>query len=118
VSVALGVVVSFAIRMLVATSAFWLLDQSGMLAPRRFVSLFFSGLAVPLVLFREPFRSVVLALPWAAYMQVPIDIWLGQRHGTGVLTGLAFQAACGAVWLRCCAALLSFADRKVVVLGA
>jgi ABC-2 type transport system permease protein len=79
--------------------------------------MFFSGLAVPLVLFPEPFRSLVLALPWAAYMQVPIDIWLGQRHGTGVLTGLAFQAGWGAALLLACAALLRFADRKVVVHG-
>jgi len=117
VSVALGVVVSFAIRMLVATSAFWLLDQSGMLALSAVFSMFFSGLAVPLVLFPEPFRSVVLALPWAAYMQVPIDIWLGQRHGTAVLTGLAFQAGWSAALLLACAALLRLADRKVVVQG-
>jgi ABC-2 type transport system permease protein len=98
-SVALGVVVSFGIRMLVASSAF-------------------SGLAVPLVLFPEPFRSVVLALPWSAYVQVPIDIWLGQRHGAGVLGGLAFQAGWGAVLLLlACAALLRVADRKVVVQG-
>ena len=117
VSVALGVVVSFGIRMLVASSAFWLLDQTGMLALSAVFAMFFSGLAVPLVLFPEPFRSLVLALPWAAYMQVPIDIWLGQRHGTGVLTGLAFQAGWSAVLLLACAALLRVADRKVVVQG-
>ena len=116
-SVALGVVVSFSIRMLVASSAFWLLDQTGMLSLSAVFAVFFSGLAVPLVLFPEPFRSVVLALPWSAYVQVPIDIWLGQRHGVGVLTGLAFQAAWSAALLLACAALLRFADRKVVVQG-
>jgi ABC-2 type transport system permease protein len=117
VSVALGVVVSFSIRMLVATSAFWLLDQSGLLTLSSVFAMFFSGLVVPLVLFPEPFRSVVLALPWSAFVQVPIDIWLGQRHGAGVLGGLAFQAGWGAVLLLACAGLLRLADRRVVVQG-
>ena len=116
-SVALGVVVSFGIRMLVASSAFWLLDQTGMLSLSAVFAMFFSGLAVPLVLFPEPFRSIVLALPWSAFVQVPVDIWLGQRQGAGVLGGLAFQAGWGAVLLLACAALLHVADRKVVVQG-
>jgi ABC-2 type transport system permease protein len=117
VSVTLGVVVSFSIRMLVATSAFWLLDQSGMLTLSAVFAMFFSGLVVPLVLFPEPLRTIVMALPWSAFVQVPIDIWLGQRHGAGVLAGLAFQAGWGAVLLLACAGLLRLAERRVVVQG-
>ena len=116
-SVALGVVVSFGIRMLVATSAFWLLDQTGLLALSAVFAMFFSGLVVPLVLFPEPLRSIALALPWSAFVQVPIDIWLGQREGWDVLAGLGFQAAWGAVLLLACAGLLRLAERKVVVQG-
>jgi ABC-2 type transport system permease protein len=117
VSVTLGVVVSFAIRMLVAASAFWLLDQSGMLTLSAVFAMFFSGLVVPLVLFPEPLRTVVMALPWSAFVQVPIDIWLGQREGADVLAGLAFQAGWGAVLLLACAGLLRLAERRVVVQG-
>jgi ABC-2 type transport system permease protein len=117
VSVALGVVVSFGIRMLVATSAFWLLDQTGLLALSAVFAMFFSGLVVPLVLFPEPLRSIALALPWSAFVQVPIDIWLGQREGWDVLAGLGFQAVWGAVLLLACAGLLRLAERKVVVQG-
>jgi ABC-2 type transport system permease protein len=117
VSVALGVVVSFAIRMMVASTAFWLLDQSGVQVLASVFAMFFSGLVVPLVLFPEPFRSVALAMPWSAFVQVPIDIWLGRRQGAGVLAGLAFQAGWAAVLLLACAALLRLADRKVVVQG-
>ncbi len=117
VSVTLGVVVSFSIRMLVASSAFWLLDQSGMLTLSAVFAMFFSGLVVPLVLFPEPLRTIVMALPWSAFVQVPIDIWLGQRHGAGVLAGLAFQAGWGAVLLLACAGLLRLAERRVVVQG-
>jgi len=117
VSVALAVVVSFAIRMLVATTAFWLLDQTGVANLAMLFSIFFSGLAVPLVLFPGWTRDVVLVLPWAAFVQVPADIWLGQRTGAAVLGGLAFQAAWAAVLLTVCAAVLRVAERKVVVQG-
>ena len=117
VSVVLGVVVSFGIRMLVACSAFWLLDQSGVLMASALLSMFFSGLTVPLVLFPEPLRSIALALPWAAFIQVPADIWLGQREGWAILTGLAFQAGWCVALLLACAAVLRLADRKVVVQG-
>jgi ABC-2 type transport system permease protein len=69
------------------------------------------------VLFPEPVRSLVLALPWSAFVQVPADIWLGRRAGAGVLTGLAFQAGWAAVLLLVCASVLRLADRKVVVQG-
>ena len=78
----LAVLVSFAIRFLVA--------MLGVLAARRtgpstlafvLAAVFFSGLTVPLVLFPGWSRDVVLALPWATYLQVPADLWLGKREG-------------------------------------
>ena len=117
VSVLLAVTVCFGIRMLVATSAFWLLDQTGVRALMVVFAAFFSGLTVPLVLFPGVLRDVVMALPWAAFVQVPADIWLGQRAGAQVLSGLAFQAGWAAVLLLGCAMVLRLADRKVVVQG-
>ncbi|MGZ4438589.1 MAG: ABC transporter permease [Nocardioidaceae bacterium] len=117
VSVVLAVVVSFGIRMLVAVSAFWLLDQSGARSLMVVCGAFFSGLAVPLVLFPDAVRGWVLALPWAAFVQVPVDVWLGRRTGAGLLTGLGFQAAWALVLLLACALVLRAADRKVVVQG-
>jgi len=116
-SVTLGVVVSFGIRMLVACSAFWLLDQTGVLNLATVCAMFFSGLAVPLVLFPGWTRDVVLALPWAAYVQVPIDVWLGKRTGLELLAALGFQAGWAVVLLLACAAVLRLAERKVVVQG-
>jgi ABC-2 type transport system permease protein len=116
-SVALAVVVSFGIRMLVATTAFWLLDQTGVANVAMLFSILFSGLAVPLVLFPGWTGDVVLLLPWAAFVQVPADIWLGQRTGTAILGGLAFQVGWAVVLLAGCAALLRLAERKVVVQG-
>ena len=50
-SVALGVVVSFAVRYLVALTAFWLLDGAGVTQIALLAGLFFSGMLLPLTLF-------------------------------------------------------------------
>ncbi len=117
VSVLLGVVVSFGIRMLVASSAFWLLDQTGLRTLLAVFGTFFSGLAVPLVLFPGWTHAVVMALPWSALIQVPVDVWLGRRSGAALWSGLAFQAGWAVVLLLACAAALRLAERKVVVQG-
>jgi ABC-2 type transport system permease protein len=117
VSLVLAVVTSFAIRFLVACSAFWLLDQTGVKVLSGAFAIFFSGMALPLVIFPEPLRSIALALPWASYLQTPADIWLGHRTGVGLLTGLAVQAVWIVVLLGLCQAVLGAATRKVVVQG-
>jgi ABC-2 type transport system permease protein len=116
-AVALAVVVSFALRMLVACSAFWLLDQNGVRNLAAVFSTFLSGLVVPLVLFPDWTRDLVMALPWAGFVQVPADIWLGRRGGADALQGLAFQAGWAAVLLVLCHLVLRRAERRVVVQG-
>ena len=116
-SVPLAVVVSFAIRMLVSASAFWLLDDTGVRNLQAVFAMFFSGLVVPLVIFPGWTRDLAMALPWASYLQVPADIWLGQRTGVDALAGLGFQVLWAGVLLAMCAAVLRLAQRKVVVHG-
>jgi ABC-2 type transport system permease protein len=81
------------------------------------LAIFLSGMTLPLVIFPEPLRSIALALPWASYLQTPADIWLGHRHGTGILDGLALQVLWVAVLMAVCHAVLGAATRKVVVQG-
>src|SRR6478672_3966706 len=81
VSVVLAVVTSFGIRWLVACTAFWLLDQTGVRTMSGVLAIFLSGMTLPLAIFPEPLRTVALLLPWASYLQTPADIWLG--HSTG-----------------------------------
>lgn len=117
VSTVLAVVVSFGIRMLVTASAFWLLDDTGVKQLQVVVAMFLSGLTVPLVLFPGWTRDLAMALPWAAFLQVPADIWLGQRAGADAWLGLAFQAAWAVVLLGVCQTVLDRARHKVVVQG-
>jgi ABC-2 type transport system permease protein len=110
-------VTSFAIRFLVAASAFWLLDQSGVKMLSGVFAIFLTGMALPLVIFPEPLRTVALALPWASYLQTPADIWLGKDTGADLWAALGLQVVWMVVLLAACKLLLGAATRKVVVQG-
>jgi ABC-2 type transport system permease protein len=116
-SLPLAVTVSFAIRFIVASSGFWLLDSSGVRVLSMALAIFFSGMMLPLVLFPGWLGTLAEALPFSAFIQVPIDIWLGRYDGVGLLGALGFQVAWMVVLLGCCSLVLRAATRKVVVQG-
>ncbi|MFI5660726.1 ABC transporter permease [Streptomyces sp. NPDC051684] len=109
-----GATVSFAIRYLVALSAFWLLDGSGIAQMSGLVSTFFSGMLLPLNVFPGAFGEFARALPWSALLQVPADVLLGER---GVAGALVFQGAWAVVLLGAGRLLQSAATRRVVLQG-
>lgn len=117
VSVLLAVVVSFAIRFMVALSGFWLLDSRGVQTLAGTLAMFMSGMLLPLTVFPPWLRDVAQVLPWSAMRQVPSDVYLGQHHGLGMLGALGFQAFWAAVLLGAGRVLMAFATRKVVVQG-
>ena len=117
VSVVLAVVTSFGIRWLVACTAFWLLDQTGVRTMSGVVALFCSGMVLPLVIFPQPLKGILLALPWASYLQTPSDIWLGHRTGADLFLALGLQVFWILVLLSLCQLTLGAATRKVVVQG-
>ncbi|MDT0341692.1 ABC transporter permease [Streptomyces litchfieldiae] len=117
VAVGLGVVVSFAIRYLVALTAFWLLDGTGMSMISTLAAIFFSGMLLPLTVFPGAFGDVVRWLPWAAILQVPADVLLGQYQGAGVLGAFVFQACWAVVLLLAGRAVQAVATHRVVVQG-
>jgi ABC-2 type transport system permease protein len=117
VSVVLGLLVSFAIRYLVALGAFWLLDGAGAAQVAWITGLFFSGMALPLNAFPSGLGEVARALPWSAMLQIPADLLLGQHQGMGAVRALAFQAGWAAALLAAGRLLQSVATRRVVVQG-
>ncbi|OEJ20959.1 ABC transporter permease [Streptomyces agglomeratus] len=116
-AVALGVVVSFAVRFLVALSAFWLLDGAGVAQITWLVGLFFSGMVLPLTLFPGGLGTLAQALPWSALLQIPADVFLGKHTGWGLAQAYAFQAGWAAVLLTAGRLLQTLATRRVVVQG-
>jgi viologen exporter family transport system permease protein len=112
----LGILVSFSIRYLVALSGFWITDSRGMEHLALVLSLFFAGTILPLVAFPGWIGTVARATPWAATMQVPIDIWLG-RNPAGTGAALVFQVGWLLVLLLIGQFATTLATRKVVIQG-
>jgi ABC-2 type transport system permease protein len=80
------------------------------------LATFFSGMVLPLVVFPGWIGEVARATPWAATIQVPIDIWLGRNPG-GAGSALLFQLGWIAVLYLSALLVTSVATRKVVIQG-
>jgi ABC-2 type transport system permease protein len=105
------------VRFLMNLSSFWLLDYRGPLTLALAVTTLLSGMAVPLVFFPEPLGDVVRALPFAAMLQTPIDVYLGEELGGSTAGVLALQALWIAALLGLGRLVLAAATRKLVVQG-
>jgi ABC-2 type transport system permease protein len=117
-SIFLAVVVAFGLRYLASLACFWLLDSRGVNAISGLLSYFLSGLLLPLVLFPDWLRGVVLRLPWAMTMQVPADVWLGQHDGVVPMAStLGLQAGWAVALLLAGRMVTRVALRKVVIQG-
>lgn len=113
-SVLLAVAASFGLHFAVALSGFWLLDNRGADQITAAVVLFFSGFMLPITFFPAWLEAVSRALPFAAMVQVPVEVFLGK--GDAVLA-LAGQAAWALALLGLGRVVLAAATRKVVVQG-
>jgi ABC-2 type transport system permease protein len=113
VSVALAVVASLGFRFLYNLAAFWVLDIRGVLIVALTVSLFFSGMIMPLTFFPGWLRGLARVLPFASFLQTPVDVWLGQWHAWQI----ALQVGWAVVLLALGRLALRRATRKLVVQG-
>jgi ABC-2 type transport system permease protein len=116
-SVVLAIVVSFGIRFFFNLLAFWVLDFRGPYVIALAVSTLLSGLVIPLVFFPGALRDVLRALPFAAMLQTPIDVYLGEELGGSTAGALALQAVWALVVLAVGRVVLAAGTRKLVVQG-
>ncbi len=122
VALVLAVTVGFGLRYLVALGMFWLHDDRGLQAVTLVMSLFFSGMILPLVVFPGRLGDIAQALPWAAQIQVaggrvprpahrrraprraglPGGVGAGATRGRGTADAGRQAEAGGARWLTRC----------------
>ncbi|GAB1335855.1 ABC-2 family transporter protein [Streptomyces sp. E-15] len=114
VAVLLAMLVGFGIRYLVALSAFWLLDGTGVSQMAWLSGFFCSGMLLPLNVFPGTLGEVVRALPWSSLLQAPADVLLG--HADPLPTYL-FQGAWAVALLGAGRLVQAAATRRVVVRG-
>jgi len=117
VSVTLAVVVSLGFRFLYNAAAFWLVDIRGVMMIAITMSLFFSGMVLPLSFFPGWLRDIAHALPFAAILQTPIDIWLGKRNGFELAAVLALQVFWALALLGLGRIALRRGTKKLVIQG-
>nr|WP_281200386.1 ABC-2 family transporter protein [Nonomuraea candida] len=110
----IALLVSFGWRYLIALSVCWLLDDRGVATLSLVLTTFFSGMMVPLHLFPGWLGELARALPWAAMVQAPVDLYLGKAP---VAATLALQASWAAVLLGCGALATRAIRHKVVIQG-
>lgn len=114
VAVVLGMVVSFAIRYLMALSTFWLLDGTGVAQITLLAGTFASGMTLPLNVFPGALGDVVRVLPWSSLLQRPADLLVGEAGAWGTF---AFQGAWAVALLALGRLVQSAATRRVVLQG-
>ncbi len=117
VSVVLAATVSFGIRFLVNLTAFWFLDIRGANQIVTVVWGFLSGILLPITFFPPGLEAVARVSPFAAVVQLPVELLLGKHHGAGLLLVLATQLAWAVVLFGAGRMVLAAAVRKVVVQG-
>jgi len=117
VSVVAASFIKLSIRFVVNLCAFWLLDYRGILNVASLLWTFLCGSVVPLAFLPDGPRAVIEALPFAAMLQVPIDVFLGKHRGLGLIGALAFQAAWALALLGLGRLVLAAGVRRMVVQG-
>jgi ABC-2 type transport system permease protein len=116
-SLTLAVVVSFGFRFLYNLTAFWLLDYRGVVVIAMTISLFCSGFIIPLPFFPDWLETILRALPFAAIVQIPVDVFLEQVEGAELVAAIGLQVLWAAVLLGLARLVLGTAIRQVVIQG-
>ncbi len=117
VSSFLGLLVSFALRFMVSLSTFWTLDYRAASQMSVVLALFLSGFTIPITFFPAWAETLARALPFASFVQIPLEVLLGKYDGRGLAGALAQQVAWALVLLGTGRLVLAAATRRVVVQG-
>jgi ABC-2 type transport system permease protein len=113
-SLVLAVTVSYGIRFIVNVSAFWLLDWRGANGLSTVLATALSGMLVPIAFFPSWAERVLVVLPWAAFVQAPIDVFLERPDANFWLVRQTFWAL---VLLALGRVMFDAATRRLVVQG-
>lgn len=117
VSVAAAVAVGHAWNFLLGLTGFWLLDARGALGVGSLVASFLSGMYVPLYYLPDGLADAARALPFAAMLQLPVEVFLGRHPGAGAAGIVALQLAWAGALAGAGRLVLRRAVRRVVVHG-
>jgi len=117
VSITLALVLSFAFSFIVNLSAFWLIDNNGVVMIANIMLNFFSGFLIPIAFFPPALATIARLLPFQAISGLPAQILLGQLTGLALIQALLLQLFWCVTLVSAGLLLLRVAVRKVVIQG-
>ncbi len=113
-SVALAVTVSFALRFMVNLASFWLVEIRGVHTVAAAVWTVFSGFVMPIAFFPDGMRDVMRVLPFAAMLDMPMNVFLERAP---LIETFVLQLFWIVVLLGAGRVVLASATKKLVVQG-
>lgn len=116
-SLVLAIAVSFAWRFILNLAAFWTTDARGLGNLAQVAVYALSGFVIPLPFYPDWLRPVLLALPFAAIIHVPANIFVERTTGAEVWAALGQQALWAVVMLGAAQLMVGLATRRVVIQG-
>jgi ABC-2 type transport system permease protein len=116
-SVLFAMLISSAFNFLINASAFWLIDNSGLVNIASIVTMFFSGFLIPLAFFPDWLQPIAAALPFQATTSIPVQLFLGRLQGIHLAEALAIQAFWAILMTTLALILMHRAMRKIVIQG-
>jgi ABC-2 type transport system permease protein len=116
-SLTVAMILSFALSFALNLTAFWLIDDRGTNQLATAIQLFLSGILLPIVLFPGWLEAIARNSPFAAIVELPVEVLLGKHPGRALIPVLAIQLLWAAVAVGCGRLVLGAATRKVVIQG-
>ncbi len=91
--------IAFLLDFIAGSLAFWVQDVRGLLRIKLLAAGFLAGQFVPLALFPPALHPFLAVQPFRFTISFPIEILMGQVHGSPLLLGFALEAGyCLALW--------------------
>jgi ABC-2 type transport system permease protein len=87
----LGYLLSFVFKMILGLTALWLVEFTGLQQMLEVTIIVCAGFVMPLILFPELLRSVLLHLPFAFMIYYPIISWIGKLTMPELLLVILYQ---------------------------
>ncbi len=116
-SVALALVIVFALTFMVNMTAFWLIEATGVFLIVSVLLSFFSGFMLPLAFLPPWLRVLADVLPFQAITSMPAQVFMGKLAGPDLVAALLNQVVWAVVMTGCALLAMRVAVRRVVIQG-
>jgi ABC-2 type transport system permease protein len=116
-AIILAILTSAALNFVWNASAFWFLDNQGVVTIGSVLTMFFSGFLVPLAFFPPWLATIAQLLPFRAITSIPAEIFLGKLRGADLWLALGVQCLWAALLTSAALLLMRRAMQKLIIQG-